>query len=81
MEQTESLNEWTGYMDCDIQNLAPDSDTISIQDDKSGNVYTVYREEDGTVKVIVEFYTQMREAVTVDLTLGSDGGTVIVRDL
>lgn len=80
MERTDTLEEWSGYTDCDITNYAPDSDTIVIQDSKSHNVYTVYREADGTVKVTVEFHSQMREHVTVDLTLGSDGGTVIVRE-
>lgn len=81
MERIETLEEWVGHTDCDVSNLSPDSDSIVIQDDKSHNVYTVSRLEDGTVKVTVEFYTHMREHVTVDLTLGSDDGSVIVRDL
>lgn len=80
MERIDTLEDWVGYTDCDIENRAPDSDTIVIYDNKSYNVYIVSRDADGTAKVTVEFHNIMREHITVDLTLGSDGGTVIVRE-
>tara|TARA_R100000152_G_C6776449_1_gene205583 strand:- start:852 stop:1082 length:231 start_codon:yes stop_codon:yes gene_type:complete len=71
-ESIEASKEYIVTNDIVIQNLYPDSDTISIiQTDNSWNI-TVWRDESDEVHILV---ADNKDGTQVNLILGQDGYT------